>query len=103
VALNTPLFIIVSNGPGTVAIPQVNGQDCTDYLNTLSAAQLVPTENFSYSTTIPQNQVISSNPSAGTAVNLKSGVTVTCSSGQPTQTAPPTAPGSPTPTPTLGF
>jgi serine/threonine protein kinase len=95
IAENTPIYVIVSSGPGTVAVPSVVGKDCTSALNSMTAAQLAPTESFENNATVPQNQVISTNPSAGTQVSLNSSVTVTCSSGPGAPTAPPT-----TPTPT---
>ena len=98
VPLNTPLYVVVSSGPGTATIPPVANQDCTSALNSISAAGLTPSETFANSDTVLNNEVISTNPSSGSTVAIGSSVTVTCSSGP--SNAPPTGPPSGAPTPT---
>jgi eukaryotic-like serine/threonine-protein kinase len=96
IPLNTPLYVVVSSGPGTVAVPNVVGQNCTTALNTISGAGLNGSQTFANSATVPNGVVISTSPGAQATVSLGSTVTVTCSSG-PGAVAPPT-PTAPTTT-----
>ena len=98
IPLNTPLYVIVSNGPGSVSVPNVLNQNCTSALNTISGDNLVGSQTFAYSDTVQNGLVISTNPAANTSVSVNSTVTVTCSSGpNPAQTTTP-----PTDNPTQG-
>ncbi|HEV2640663.1 MAG TPA: Stk1 family PASTA domain-containing Ser/Thr kinase [Actinocrinis sp.] len=96
IPLNTPLLVVVSSGPGTVTVPSVVNQNCTSALNSISGDNLVGSQTFANSNSVPNGSVISTSPSGGSTVGIGSTVTVTCSSG-PSQVAPTTAPATTTP------
>nr|WP_326522625.1 Stk1 family PASTA domain-containing Ser/Thr kinase [Cellulomons edaphi] len=68
-------------GPTTVAVPNVVGKSEADAVNALTAADLVPVRAEGSSTTVPEGDVISTNPPADQEVEEKSNVTYTVSTG----------------------
>jgi eukaryotic-like serine/threonine-protein kinase len=85
--------IVVSSGPGSLALPDVVGQQGTQATATLQAAGLHPTTQSQASTKVKQGIVISTDPTAGTELQEGSPVTVVVSSG-PQQVAVPEVTGS---------
>jgi len=85
--------IVISSGPGSLALPNVVGQSAAQATATLQAAGLKPTTQSQSSTKVKQGVVISTNPTAGTELQVGSPVTVTVSSG-PQQVAVPEMTGS---------
>jgi serine/threonine-protein kinase len=73
--------VFVSNGPGTVKVPDVVGLTETDAKRRIRAAGLRPQHQAESSTTVPIGIVIRSDPSAGRPVDRRSGVTLVVSSG----------------------
>jgi beta-lactam-binding protein with PASTA domain len=70
----------VSNGPPTVAVPDVSGQDCETAYNTLSQAGFqvsVQQQGFR------KNQAAGTNPAAGQQAPQGSAVQLTCGSWNP--------------------
>ena len=58
--------MVVSSGPGSLAMPNVVGQSATQAVAALQAAGLKPTTQSQASTKVKQGTVISTDPSAGT-------------------------------------
>jgi beta-lactam-binding protein with PASTA domain len=85
--------IVVSSGPGTVAMPNVVGQSAAQAVAALRAAGLKPTIQNQASTKVKQGTVISTDPSAGTDLQEGSAVSVFVSSG-PQQVSVPEVTGS---------
>ncbi len=85
--------IVVSSGPGSLALPNVVGQTGAQATAALQAAGLKPTTQSQASTKVKQGVVISTDPTAGTELQEGSPVTVTVSSG-PQQVAVPEVTGS---------
>jgi serine/threonine-protein kinase len=85
--------IVVSSGPGTVAMPNVVGQSAAQAMAALRAAGLKPTIQDQASTKVKQGTVISTDPSAGTDLQEGSAVSVFVSSG-PAQVSVPEVTGS---------
>ncbi|MBX9244893.1 transglycosylase domain-containing protein [Actinotalea ferrariae] len=90
--------IVVSAGPGTVAVPNVVGQTSAAAQSALGAAGLSPAVSTAPSATVPEGQVISQNPGAGAQVAPGSGVGIVVSSGPPDdggdeEPPPPAGPG----------
>ncbi|HEY7829125.1 MAG TPA: Stk1 family PASTA domain-containing Ser/Thr kinase [Solirubrobacteraceae bacterium] len=89
----TRVSIVVSSGPGSLALPNVVGQTAAQATAALQAAGLKPTTQSQASTKVKQGLVISTDPSAGTELQEGSPVTVLVSSG-PQQVAVPEVTGS---------
>jgi eukaryotic-like serine/threonine-protein kinase len=85
--------IVVSSGPGSLALPNVVGQNSAQATAALEAAGLKPTTQSQASTKVKQDIVISTDPTAGTELQVGSPVTVVVSSG-PQQVAVPEVTGS---------
>ncbi len=86
-APGSTVTLTVSNGPATVAVPNVVGQPLAQAANTLGTAGL-QLGNVSYqsSDTVPNGSVISTNPVSGTQVAPNTSVDVVVSSGSATTT-----------------
>jgi serine/threonine-protein kinase len=85
--------ILVSSGPGTLALPGVVGLTGTEAVARLQAAGLRPTVQTKASSKVPHGRVISTNPTAGTELQVGSPVSVAVSGG-PAQTNVPNVTGS---------
>ena len=81
VGKGTRVSIAVSAGPGSVALPAVEGLTAARAVSRLRAAGFKPTTQEQPSTKIAQGHVVSTDPSAGIVVLLGSPVTVFVSSG----------------------
>jgi len=74
--------MVVSSGPGQVAVPDVTGKDQTTATNTLTQAGFrVRVGSQQSSATVPAGSVIQTNPAAGTTALQGSVVTLELSSG----------------------
>jgi serine/threonine-protein kinase len=73
--------VFVSNGPGTVKVPDVLGLTETDAKRRVREAGLRPQVERESSAKIPAGIVLRSDPSAGRPVDRRSGVTLVVSSG----------------------
>ena len=81
-----PVTLNVSSGAVQVAVPDVVGQSQAQADAALKAAGFKTNDSQTYSTTVPQGQVISTNPAGGTKAAQGSVVTVAVSNGkQPIQ------------------
>ena len=65
VEAHTTIEVIISSGPGEVAISSVVGMDETTAYNTLSNAGFVPVKEYAYDNTVEQGIVISQSPDGG--------------------------------------
>jgi beta-lactam-binding protein with PASTA domain/predicted Ser/Thr protein kinase len=90
----TRVSVLVSSGPATAPLLDVKGLSPAQAARRLRAAGFNPTIQTQPSATIPQGQVISTNPSPGTVVTVGSTVTVLVSSG-PAQVHVPNVTGQP--------
>jgi serine/threonine-protein kinase len=81
VAKGTRVSIVVSHGPGSVPLVNVEGQPSAQALARLRAAGFKPTTSAQSSPTVATGHVINTDPAAGTLVQLGSPVTVFVSSG----------------------
>ncbi len=81
VAKGTRVSIQVSAGPGTAALPAVEGLTAGSAESKLRSAGFKPTTQEQSSGKVPQGHVISTDPSAGIVVEVGSPVTVFVSSG----------------------
>lgn len=75
--------LLVSKGPEPVEIPAVDGRKVAGAKAALEKAGLVATVTEKFSMKVPQGEVISVTPSAGTTVNAGSSVTLLVSKGPP--------------------
>jgi beta-lactam-binding protein with PASTA domain/tRNA A-37 threonylcarbamoyl transferase component Bud32 len=89
---NSTVAVFVSNGPGTVKVPDVIGIAETDAKRRLRAAGLRPQAERESSVKVPTGIVIRTDPSAGRPVDRQSAVTLVVSSG-PEQVAVPDVTG----------
>jgi serine/threonine-protein kinase len=81
VGKGTRVSILVSAGPGSVALPAVEGLTAARATSKLRAAGFKPTTQEQSSAKVAQGHVISTDPSAGIVVQIGSPVTVFVSSG----------------------
>ena len=85
--VGSTVHLSVSGGPGTVAIPDVTGMSQSQAIATLKAQGFTHVKTAQHevdNTTFPANQVASTRPSIGTAVDPSSTITLVISSGQVT-------------------
>jgi hypothetical protein len=85
-----------SEGPAVVTIPDLRGHTYDDAAAQLTGAGLKVVRHDATSTTVPEGQVIETNPGAGELVTPGFTVTVTVSLGPPTPPPPPPTTASPT-------
>lgn len=79
----SPVDLILSSGPAPRVVPDVKGQSYEAAAAALGRQGLKATRGEAYSDTVPQGQVISTNPQAGASVERGSSVSVVVSRGQP--------------------
>ncbi len=77
----TPIDLVVSNGPPIVGIPAVTSLPLAAAQAALAAQGLTGVEVDAFSDTVPKGQVISANPTPGSQVQVGSKVTLTVSKG----------------------
>jgi eukaryotic-like serine/threonine-protein kinase len=77
----THVNIVVSSGPASAALGNVEGLTAAQALTQLRAAGFKPTSKTQPSATVPQGRVIGTNPPAGTELQVGSPVAVLVSSG----------------------
>ncbi|MCU1495458.1 MAG: protein kinase family protein with domain [Acidimicrobiaceae bacterium] len=66
-AFGSPVGLVVSKGPAPRTIPSgLDGSGWSSVRSSIVALRLVPTEQLSYSTSIPAGDVIATSPAAGT-------------------------------------
>ena len=75
--------LLVSKGPEPVAVPAVDGRRLAGAKAALERAGLVATVTEKYSMKVPDGEVISVTPPAGTTINAGSTVTLLVSKGPP--------------------
>ena len=89
VAKNVSITLTISSGPPKVAIPDVAGKSVAEAASVLGQAGLNASKTTSEpSDTVPKDQVIRTDPGAGTQVDKGSNVTLVVSSGQAQVTVP---------------
>jgi serine/threonine-protein kinase len=81
VGKGTRVSILVSAGPGSVALPAVEGLTAAQAVSKLRGAGFKPTTQGQSSAKVAQGRVVSTDPSAGIVVQVGSPVTVFVSSG----------------------
>jgi serine/threonine-protein kinase len=81
VSKGTRVSIVVSSGPGSAALPAVEGLTAAEALHNLRAAGFKPTTRSQPSATIAPGRVIGTDPPTGTVTQLGSAVVVLVSSG----------------------
>jgi serine/threonine-protein kinase len=81
VSKGTRVSIVVSSGPGSAALPAVEGLTTAEALHNLRAAGFKPTTRSQSSATIARGRVIGTDPPTGTETQLGSAVVVLVSSG----------------------
>jgi serine/threonine-protein kinase len=81
VSKGTRVSIVVSSGPGSAALPAVEGLTVAEALHNLRAAGFRPTTKSQPSATIGLGHVIGTDPPTGTETQLGSAVVVLVSSG----------------------
>ena len=83
VAANQVITVYVSSGKGQVTVPNLVGMTEDAAANALSSANLLlGSINSVNSATVPQNQVVSSSPAAGSSVTAGSSINLNVSNGQ---------------------
>jgi serine/threonine-protein kinase len=85
---DAPLVLFVSSGPTEVTIPSVAGQPADQAGVALQHAGFVVTQSSAASNTVPQGNVISTNPAGGQKAPQGSHVTMVVSTGLPQVTIP---------------
>jgi hypothetical protein len=89
VVINSAVDLVVSLGPEMVTVPDVVGVAQADAEAAITAANLtVGSITQEYSLTVPEGDVISQNPIAGTSVVINSAVDLVVSLGCPRVTVP---------------
>ncbi len=87
VSKGAAIALTVSNGPATVAVPNVVNQPLAQAANTLGTAGLqLGNTSYQNSATVPNGSVIATNPAAGVQVAPNSSVDVVVSQGAATTT-----------------
>jgi serine/threonine-protein kinase len=81
VGKGTRVSILISSGPGSAALPSLEGLNASQAARRLRAAGFKPTTQTQPSTKIAPGRVIATNPPAGTELQVGSPVTVLVSSG----------------------
>jgi beta-lactam-binding protein with PASTA domain/predicted Ser/Thr protein kinase len=81
VGKGTRVSILVSAGPGSVALPAVEGKTAAQAVSRLRTAGFKPTTQGQSSAKVAPGRVVSTDPSAGIVVQVGSPVTVFVSSG----------------------
>ena len=96
------ITVTIVTGVGTVMVPNITGMTETDAKAALVSAGLqLGSSTEEYDPSVPAGDVVSSNPSAGIAVQYGTSVNYVLSKGPaPSPSASPSASPSPTPTPT---
>jgi serine/threonine-protein kinase len=79
----SPIALTVSAGPAPREVPDLSGQSFDDASAALAAKGLKAARADAYSDGVPEGQVISTSPKAGSEADRDSTVTVTISKGQP--------------------
>jgi serine/threonine-protein kinase len=80
--------IVVSTGPGTAGVPEVQGMTSAEAVRKLTQAGFKPATQSRPSATVPAGKVIATEPSQGVTVLAGSPVTVLVSSGPPQVSVP---------------
>jgi serine/threonine-protein kinase len=84
-AKGDPVNVIVSDGPAPRIVPAIPPTSTFDQAAAaITAVQLVPARKDAFSDTVPEGQIIATEPAAGTEVARDSGVTIIVSKGLPT-------------------
>jgi eukaryotic-like serine/threonine-protein kinase len=99
IPINTPLFIVVSSGPGNAAVPGgLIGESCSTAADAIqNSAGKFQTNEDGY------GDVVSTSPSGNALAPIGSVVTITCAPAAPPATTPSSTPSpKPKPTPTNG-
>jgi eukaryotic-like serine/threonine-protein kinase len=79
-----PVNVIVSNGPAPRTVPTIAPTSTFDQAAAaLTAVQLVPVRQDAFSDTVPEGQIIGTDPAAGTSVARDSKVSIIVSKGLP--------------------
>ncbi|GMA25698.1 hypothetical protein GCM10025864_34570 [Luteimicrobium album] len=78
---NSPITVVVSDGPAPVTVPQVKGSDQDDAVDTLKSSGLVPQVTKQYSDEVPEGTVISQDPQQSTTLHRGDTVQLTVSRG----------------------
>ncbi|GAA4847462.1 Stk1 family PASTA domain-containing Ser/Thr kinase [Luteimicrobium xylanilyticum] len=78
---NSPIQVVVSDGPAPVTVPQVKGSDQDDAVATLKSSGLVPQVTKQYSDDVPEGTVISQDPQQSTTLHRGDTVALTVSRG----------------------
>jgi eukaryotic-like serine/threonine-protein kinase len=73
--------VVVSSGPGVIGLPNVNGKGSSEAVKILREKGFQPTAQSQSSESVEKGLVISTDPAAGTEVQVGSPVTVFVSSG----------------------
>jgi eukaryotic-like serine/threonine-protein kinase len=73
--------VVVSSGPGVIGLPNVNGKGSAEAVKILREKGFQPTTQSQSSESVEKGRVISTDPAAGTEVQVGSPVTVFVSSG----------------------
>ncbi|HEX2273768.1 MAG TPA: PASTA domain-containing protein [Acidimicrobiales bacterium] len=79
----SPVDLTLSSGPAPRVVPDLKGQSYEAAAAALGRQGLKVAKGEAYSDTVPQGQVIGTNPQAGASVDRGSTVTVVVSRGQP--------------------
>jgi serine/threonine-protein kinase len=80
-----PVNLVVSDGPAPRTVPAIAAGSTLEQANAaITAVQLVPGRRDDFSDTVPEGQVIGTEPAAGTEVPRDSTVVVIVSKGMPT-------------------
>lgn len=85
---NTTVKVTISSGAGEFDVPDTKGRSKSEAESILESAGLVPVFEYELSDTVPNDQVISQSPEAGTKAKKGDTVTVVLSQGRETFSMP---------------
>lgn len=80
--------VVISNGKGSIDVPDVLGDSESDAIAALEALGFKPDKTYSYSDTVAAGDVISQNPTGGSKAKEGDTITLTISQGREAVTVP---------------
>ena len=84
----TTIGVVISNGKGSVAVPNVTGDSEDDAVSALEKEGFKPNKTYAYDDSVEEGKVISQTPSAGDKAKTGDTITIVISQGAEAVTVP---------------
>ncbi len=85
---DTTVSVVISNGKGSIDVPNVVGESESSAIDALEEMGFKPDKTYSYSDTVAAGDVISQNPTSGSKAKEGDTITITISQGREAVTVP---------------